>query len=54
MKIVNTILFIAFLALVQNGEAQGFVNLDFESANISQTQPSGTVNTTDALPSWNA
>jgi hypothetical protein len=54
MKIVNTILFIAFLALVQNGEAQGFVNLDFEAATVSQTQAPGNVSASDALPDWNA
>jgi hypothetical protein len=55
MKIMNTILFIALLALVQNGEAQEFVNLDFESANVSGYPPNSMdVPVTSALPGWSA
>jgi hypothetical protein len=41
------------VALMRNATGQGFVNLDFESANISQNQGLGIVNTVDALPGWN-
>lgn len=55
MKILNSILSITLLALVHNCEAQAFVNLDFESANLSVI-PSGQfgslVPITDALPGW--
>jgi hypothetical protein len=56
VKNAKTILFIVLLALVQNGEAQGFVNLDFEDA-IIVADPSSpyypnAVYASDAIPGW--
>ena len=37
------------------GFSQGFVNLDFESANLSgYSSPAGGVLTSDAIPGWTA
>jgi hypothetical protein len=55
MKKINAILPIVLLGLVQNGLSQGFVNLNFESANVSGYSPdSSDVPTTSALPGWTA
>ena len=55
MKKINAILSIALLVLAQNGRSQGFVNLNFESANVSgYPQDSSDVPTTSALPGWTA
>jgi hypothetical protein len=53
MNFFRTACFVAIsLAGLLNAQGQGFVNLDFEAANISQSQSSGLVNTSDALPGW--
>jgi hypothetical protein len=45
----------AVIVSVSLTHGQGaFQNLDFEGANVSQTQSPGNVNVTDALPGWNA
>ena len=54
MKITIKILF-ALLVLWQNAEAQGFVNLDFESATlfpVPSGQFGGEVSSTNAIPGW--
>lgn len=52
---MNVILSIGLLVLTQSGLAQGFVNLNFESANVSGYSPdSSDVPTTSALPGWTA
>ena len=35
MKKIIVVLFVAVFIPAQNGQSQGFVNLDFESANVS-------------------
>lgn len=51
--IKNIILIILILILRQNGEAQGFLNLNFESANPSGHPPnSSDVPVTSAFPGW--
>jgi len=42
------------LSLKQNVGAQGFANLNFESANVSGYSPNSDVPTTSALPGWSA
>jgi hypothetical protein len=50
---IFTMLFL--LGGIQAGVAQGFVNLDFESANIpSGTAINSSISVTDALPGWTA
>jgi hypothetical protein len=55
MKMLNSVLSITLLALVHNCDGQAFVNLDFESANLSPI-PAGQfgslVPISDALPGW--
>jgi hypothetical protein len=51
----NRFLILILLVVVQSGHAQGFVNLDFESANLSPIpsgQYGGEVSSTDAIPGW--
>ena len=43
-----------FSALLQDASGQGFANLDFESANVSEHSPGDEVATSAALPSWTA
>ena len=46
-------LVVALFIAVQNGQAQGFVNLNFESANVSGFSPnSSDVPISSALPGW--
>jgi hypothetical protein len=53
MKTINIILLSAVFTWVQNGHAQGFVNLNFESANVSGFSPnSSDVPISSALPGW--
>jgi hypothetical protein len=55
MKIQCIIGFCIALSFILNvASGQDFVNLDFESATIPQSQPPGAVNTSDALPGWTA
>ena len=53
VKILNSILFITFLALVHQGQAQDFVNLDFELASTSGYLPNSAIPVTSAFPGWN-
>ena len=51
----NSILIVVFgLCLLgyQNGLGQGFVNLNFESANISGYAPYSDIPDTNAIPGW--
>jgi len=50
--IKNAILIILFLIIKHPVEAQGFVNLNFESANVSGFQPESIVPISSALPGW--
>jgi hypothetical protein len=53
----NGCLILILLVLVQNGHTQSFVNLDFESANLSPIpsgQSGGEVSSLDATPGWTA
>jgi hypothetical protein len=56
MKAIKSgILIILILIIKQNAKAQGFVNLDFESANVSGYPPNSTdVPVSSALPGWSA
>jgi hypothetical protein len=55
MTNINTTLLIALVALVQNAGAQGFINLDFESANVSGYPPNSMdVPVSSAIPGWGA
>jgi hypothetical protein len=48
---------LAFFALCQTGQAQGFINLDLESANLAPVpsgQFGGDVPTANAIPGWSA
>jgi len=47
------ILALLISGLVQNGFSQGFVNLDFESANVPDVEFGTPVAITDGLPDWN-
>ena len=49
----STILLILILVGIRHTFAQGFVNLDFESANLSGYS-AGSVPATDAIPGWTA
>jgi hypothetical protein len=54
MKTINKIILIIFIQFLSRGaEAQGFVNLNFESANVSGFS-TGSVPTTNTFPSWTA
>jgi len=54
MKIIkNGILIILILIIKQSAEAQGFLNLDFESANVSGDSP-GSVPASSAITNWTA
>jgi hypothetical protein len=46
------LILLALLAACQNGLAQGFVDLDFESPNLTEYSPGGTVPATNAFPGW--
>jgi hypothetical protein len=46
-------LFVVSLALMRNASGQGFVNLDFEGANLSD-YGAGSVPAADAIPGWTA
>jgi hypothetical protein len=46
-----TLTSVAIFTLSARGQGS-FQNLDFEAANVSQIQPPGMVNTTNALPGW--
>jgi len=53
MKKTIAILPVVVLALIQSAHSQGFINLNFESANVSGYSPdSSDVPTTSALPGW--
>jgi len=57
MKFVSAIIVIILLLGGQSGFSQGFVNLDFESANlptIPEGQFGGYVSRTNAIPGWTA
>jgi hypothetical protein len=54
VRTINAILSVALLGLVQNGFAQGFVNLNFDSANLSGYSRLDFVPITNALPGWTA
>jgi hypothetical protein len=47
------LLSVVLLAQFLNASGQGFVNLDFEAANISEAQAFDFVQTSDSLPGWN-
>lgn len=47
-----TALFISLLAVGPSGFGQGFINLDFESANIPSGSGGGYVAASDAIPGW--
>lgn len=51
MKIINCILFVATLCSAPSLHSQGFVNLNFESAQVSG-YPSGEIPIGQALPGW--
>ena len=53
MKQILKQLALVSLALLRNAQGQGFVNLDFESANVSGYSP-GYVPISATLPSWTA
>jgi len=57
MKIIKPFLLIILFILVQNGQAQGFINLNFESAQIVH-DPSGgypeSSYASNAIPGWTA
>jgi PEP-CTERM motif len=52
MKIYTTILALLLVGM-RSAFSQGFINLDFESANLSGFSP-GSVPATDAIPGWTA
>lgn len=54
MKTGNKILVLLLLAICQMGNAQGFINLNFESTTLITNGSPGTVSTTIGLPDWNA
>jgi hypothetical protein len=54
MKLQNVILTSILCNLSLNGLAQGFVNLDFESANVAGYSSPNFIPTSDALPGWTA
>jgi hypothetical protein len=55
MKTIAFIQLLALLPLTQNSSAQGFVNLNFESANVSAYGPGPTaVPATNGIPGWTA
>jgi hypothetical protein len=55
MKITKSgTLIILILIIKQNTGAQGFVNLDFESANVSGYSSGSSVPASDAIPGWTA
>lgn len=54
MKTVNKLFLVLVIALLrQNSESQGFINLDFESANVSGYS-TGSVPAANAFPGWTA
>ena len=54
MKTINKIALLGFILLLKHSaEAQGFVNLNFESANVSGLS-SGSVPAANAFPGWTA
>lgn len=53
-SIKKHILLASFTAVVQYSNSQGFINLNFESANVSGYSPGEGVPTEDALPDWSA
>lgn len=55
MKKTDIIIPIVLFTFATSGSSQGFVNLDFESANVSGYSPnSSDVPVSDALPGWTA
>ena len=55
MKITKTIIVaVALFRMTRHTDAQGFINLDFESANIPNGTPPGYIPIEDGLPGWNA
>jgi len=55
IKIKKIFIAIIFLALWQNAQGQGFVNLDFENATIAPTPPGGSTypaDPTQCFPGW--
>jgi hypothetical protein len=53
-QIINGILLTSFVVLLgQNGAAQGFVNLDFEDANVS-AYGAGSIPAINGIPGWSA
>ena len=54
LEMKNAFLISILLVLVQSGHAQGFVNLDFEDAVITQDSNPHEVNASDAIPAWTA
>jgi len=53
-KLIANIIAINFILLTISLKAQGFVNLNFESANVSGYSPRGPIPTADGLPGWSA
>ncbi len=55
MKTINSILFATLLLTAQTALTQGFINLNFESANVAAYGPGPTgVPTTNGIPGWTA
>lgn len=54
MKFSSIIFAAALFAFAESGFAQGFVNLDFEDADLSGYSPRSGVPTSSALPGWTA
>ena len=54
MKRIAGICILLLLAGTRLGLAQGFVNLDFESANLTGTQPNAVIPASNAFPGWDA
>jgi hypothetical protein len=54
-KLISIIFTAALLSLAESGFAQGFVNLDFEAANLSAYGAGpAAVPATNAIPGWTA
>ena len=54
VKIINSILLITFLALIHQGQAQDFVNSDFENPVLPLIPNGGLLQASDAIPGWTA
>ena len=53
MKKTSVILLVVLLTL-DGGHSQGFINLNFESANVSGYSPNSSIPIADGLPGWSA